>query len=197
MLNKGNIYLTRTSLPAVYTAYLEQFQRDFKLLLKSRSEELKLEGSMVFSFIGREEDQEINYPWVVLGMVLNDMVLEGMIEEKKLDSFNVPLYCPTIEEVKQIIEAEGSLTLQTLNTFKMGWDSNLQEDVHDFVVDNQMRGEFIAKYTRAGFEPLLVDEFDKDIMDELFSRFEKKLSQLRDLDKLQYTFLVMSLIKAS
>ncbi|RDX88357.1 Monomethylxanthine methyltransferase 2, partial [Mucuna pruriens] len=196
-LNKGNICLTATSLPAVYEAYFEQFQRDFKLFLKSRSDELTPGGSMVLTFIGREKDHKINYPWLMIGTVLKDMVLEGLVEEAKLDAFNLPIYGPTTEEVRQIIESETSFTLQTLKSFKMGWGGNLQEDIGDFVLDSKMKVELIAKHLRAGFEPLLTAEFGKDIMDELFSRFEKKLSQLKELDTLQYTILVMSMTKAS
>nr|KYP68897.1 Benzoate carboxyl methyltransferase [Cajanus cajan] len=194
-LNKGNTYITTTSSPTVYKAYFEQFQRDFKLFLKSRSDELKPCGVMVLTFIGREKAHEISSPWVVIGVVLKDMVLEGLVEEAKLDSFNLSIYGPTIEEVRQVIEAEGSFTLQTLKTFKIGWDANLQEEVVDFVLDSKMRGEFIAKSIRSVFEPLLTVEFGKDIMDELFLRFSKKVSQLIALDTLEYTNLVMSMRK--
>ncbi|KAK7390458.1 hypothetical protein VNO78_25764 [Psophocarpus tetragonolobus] len=129
-------------------------------------------------------------------MVLQDMVLEGLVEEGKLDSFNLPTYSPTIEEVRQVIKAEGSFILQTLKTFKMGWDANLQNEVSDSVVDNKIRGEFIAKTIRAVFEPLLSAEFGKNVMDELFSRFTKKVSKLVEFDTLEYTNLVMSMRKA-
>ncbi|TKY69485.1 Monomethylxanthine methyltransferase 1 [Spatholobus suberectus] len=195
-LNKGNIHITTTSSPVVYKAYFEQFQRDFKLFLKSRSDELKSGGIMVLTFIGREKAHEISSPWVVIGMVLKDMVLEGLVEEAKLDSFNLPIYGPTIEEVRQVIEAEGSFTLQTLKTFKLGWEATLQGEVSDYVVDSKVRGEFRAKTIRAVFEPLLTAEFGKDVMDELFSRFAKKVSQLIELDTLEHTNLVMSMRKA-
>jgi len=35
-LNKGNVYITSDSPPSVYEAYFKQFQKDFKLFLKSR-----------------------------------------------------------------------------------------------------------------------------------------------------------------
>lgn len=35
----------------------------------------------------------------------------------------------------------------------MGWDANLQEDVGDFVLENKMRGEFVAKYIISAIEP--------------------------------------------
>ncbi|MCI32577.1 jasmonate O-methyltransferase, partial [Trifolium medium] len=51
----------------------------------------------------------------------------------------------------------------------MAWDANLEKDNVDYVVDSKMRGEFIAKYHRAVYEPLLIARFGENIMDELFS----------------------------
>jgi jasmonate O-methyltransferase len=118
-----------------------------------------------------------------------------LVEDTKLDLFNLPIYYPTIKEVRQVIEAEGSFTLQTLKTFKIGWDANLQEDIVDYVLDNNMRGEFIAKYHRAIFEPLLIVEFSENILDEIFSRFAKLVAQLMKLQRLEYTNIVLFITK--
>lgn len=48
-----------------------------------------------------------------------------------MDFFDLPIYGPTAEEVGQVIEREGSFTLQTLKTIKIGWDANLEEEVDD------------------------------------------------------------------
>lgn len=194
-LNKGNIYISRTSPPSVYEAYFVQFARDFKCFLKSRFEEIVSDGMMVLTFIGRETSNEITSIQEVLGMVLNEMVQEGLVEEEKLDLFNFPTYHPTVEEVRQVIEAEGSFTLQAMKTFKMGWDANLHNDIVDGIVDSKMRGELIAKYHRAVFEPLLIDGFGENIMDELFSRFAKLLAQLIELETLEFTNIVLLLSK--
>ncbi|KAK7390454.1 hypothetical protein VNO78_25759 [Psophocarpus tetragonolobus] len=194
-LNKGNIYITATSPQAIYEAYFEQFQRDFKHFLKSRSNELKVGGIMLLTFMGRKNAHDFSSPSSVIGMALKDMVLQGLVEEAKLNSFIVPIYGPTMEEVRQIIEIEGSFTLQTLETFEMGWDFELEENVSDSVVDSKIRGEFIAKYIRSVYEPLLTAEFGNYIMDELFSRFAKKVSQLLEVDRLEYTNLVVSMKK--
>jgi hypothetical protein len=61
--------------PSVYEVYVEQFGRDFKNFLQSRSEELALDGVMVLTLIGRENNGEIT-SFEVLGMVLNEMVQE-------------------------------------------------------------------------------------------------------------------------
>lgn len=52
-INKGNIYISESSPPAVSCAYFKQFQEDFSLFLRSRSEELVLGGRMVLIFLGR------------------------------------------------------------------------------------------------------------------------------------------------
>ncbi|KAK8464311.1 hypothetical protein PHAVU_011G176100, partial [Phaseolus vulgaris] len=190
-LNKGNVYIKSANPASVYEAYLKQFEKDFKLFLKSRSEELRSGGSMLLTFIGRET-HKIGNPAEVIGMVLNDMVQEVLLDEKKLDCFDLPIYGPTAEEVRQVIEAEGSFTIQALRTFKIGWDANLHEDVGDSNLDSKMKGEFIVKSIRAVFEPVLSVEFGQDNMDELFTRYAKQVVQLIEFETLEYTNVVVS-----
>ncbi|XP_057458819.1 probable jasmonic acid carboxyl methyltransferase 2 isoform X1 [Lotus japonicus] len=84
-LNKGHIHITNTSPEIVYKAYFEQFQRDFKLFLRSRSDELTVGGSMLLSFLGRENSLfEIGTSGALIGMILNDMVLEVWLKERDI-----------------------------------------------------------------------------------------------------------------
>lgn len=75
-LNKGNIYLSKTSPPSVYEAYFKQFERDFQYFLKLRFKELALDGTMALTFIGTESHDKIISVEGALGMVLNEMVQE-------------------------------------------------------------------------------------------------------------------------
>ncbi|KAI4297087.1 hypothetical protein L6164_036995 [Bauhinia variegata] len=188
-LNIGNIYITKTSPPTVFKAYLKQFQEDFKLFLSCRSEELVQAGGMLLTFIGRlENDDEDETIWSLFGKALNDMVIENKIEESKLDSFDMPYFAPTANEVKEIIEAEGSFTLQRLEICKLGWDADIDES-------KEMKAKFIAKYMRAAAEPLLKLHFGDDIMDELFQRFADKVAQLLEVKKMEYNNLVISMTR--
>ncbi|KAK7258381.1 hypothetical protein RIF29_23955 [Crotalaria pallida] len=193
-LNKENIFVTSTIPPATKEAYLKQFQQDFKLFLRTRSEELVSGGAMFLTFVGREDISEIRTVMGLIGMALNDMVLENVIEEVLLESFNMPIYHPTAEEAKAIIEEEGSFTIQRLEAITVGWDANINEAF----VDENMRCEFIAKNFRAITETLLKARFGEGIMDELFFRLKNKLvHMLMKGGKLESPNLVISLIKKS
>ena len=72
--------MASSSPPSVLKAYFEQFQSDFSMFLRCRSEELVEEGSMVLTFLGRRCDdpssKECCYIWGLLAVALNDMVAE-------------------------------------------------------------------------------------------------------------------------
>ena len=76
-----------------------------------------------------------------------------MIEESKLDTFDLPYYAPTTEEVKKVIEAEGSFTLHKLEAFKMDWDTYIKKANKG--LDKQAREAIIATDIRAVGEPIL------------------------------------------
>ncbi|CAN6555191.1 unnamed protein product [Malus baccata var. baccata] len=91
-LNKKNICIAKTSPYAVYKLYVEQFKKDFTVFLRSRAEELVPGGSMVLTTMGSIKSHDPLCIWEVVGLKLNDMVLEGLIEKEKLEIFNLP-YC--------------------------------------------------------------------------------------------------------
>ncbi|KAL5055929.1 hypothetical protein RYX36_036611, partial [Vicia faba] len=104
-------------------------------------------------------------------------------------------YHPTKEQVRQVIEADGSFTLQKVKTFKMSWDANPQDDATNYVVDRKMRGDFISKYHIEVYEPILIASFCENVMDELFSRLTKMLVKLIEIDTLEFTNIVLFLTK--
>ncbi|MED6169493.1 hypothetical protein PIB30_021790 [Stylosanthes scabra] len=198
--NKENVHLTSTSPAAMQRAYVEQFQKDFKLFLKLRSQELVSKGGMVLTLIGSDKTQKFRTAWSLVGITLNDMVLENLIEELKLESFNLPLYDPTIEEAKEVIEEEGSFTIQKLESVILDWGA---PNINDKGVDNNnnefdinLKAEFATKFVRAALEPLLKAQFGEELMDELFLRYKNKIVQLiMEVEILEFPAHVISLIK--
>ncbi|MED6183477.1 hypothetical protein PIB30_038156 [Stylosanthes scabra] len=197
--NKENVHITSTSPAAMHKAYVEQFQKDFKQFLKLRSQELVPKGGMVLTLIGSDKTREFRTAWSLIGITLNDMVLENLIEEIKLESFNLPSYDPTIEEVKEVIEEEGSFTLQSLESVVLDWGAaNINEGVenNNNKFDINMKAEFTTKFVRAALEPLLKAQFGEETMDQLFLRYKNKIVQLiMELEILEFPTHVISLVK--
>lgn len=84
--DKGSVYITSSSPQSAYKTYLNQFQRDFTMFLKLRSEEIVSNGRMVLTFIGRHtlnDDplyRDCCHFWTLLSKSLRDLVDEVHIK---------------------------------------------------------------------------------------------------------------------
>ncbi|KAL6345271.1 hypothetical protein AAG906_015754 [Vitis piasezkii] len=174
--NKGNIYMASSSPPSVLKAYYEQFQSDFSMFLRCRSEELLGGGTME-----------------LLAVALNDMVSEGLIDEEKMDSFNIPQYTPSPAEVKCEVEKEGSFTINRLEVSEVNWNAYHGEfcpsDAH------KDGGYNVAKLMRAVAEPLLVSHFGDGIIEEVFSRYKKIVADRMTREKTEFVNVTVSMTK--
>lgn len=121
------------------------------------------------------------------------IIFQGLIEAEKLDTFNLPYYAPTTEEVKKVIEIEGSFTLLKLEVFKMDWDSYIKKA--NSGLDKQERATMIATDIRAVGEPILASQFGEENMDNLFQRFKDVVLDHMEAEKCEYVNLVISLAK--
>ncbi|PON65144.1 SAM dependent carboxyl methyltransferase, partial [Parasponia andersonii] len=156
-------------------------------------------GGMIITIIGSIKSDEPKNIWEIMGKALNDMVLENIIEEESLDSFNMPLYFPTANEVKKMIQEQGSFSLQKLDTFEIPWDAGFNEPStsknNNSIIVKQKRGKYVSDYMRAVAEPILVKQFGETVMDKLFARFTDRVIESMAKEKWQYVNLVISLTK--
>ncbi|KAM7262479.1 hypothetical protein ACFE04_000162 [Oxalis oulophora] len=95
----------------------------------------------------------------------------GLIEESKLDTFNIPFYEPYVDEVKDLIESEGSFMINRLETFRHSWYANMDDGDTRLVFDNHAKAKYVAHRIRAAGEPIVASHFGGEIMDDLFHRF--------------------------
>ncbi|XP_055811986.1 S-adenosyl-L-methionine:benzoic acid/salicylic acid carboxyl methyltransferase 3-like [Solanum dulcamara] len=192
--NKGNIYMSSASPLSVMKAYYKQYESDFSNFLKYRSEELMKGGKMVLTFLGRESEdpssKECCYIWELLSMALNELVVEGLIEEEKVDSFNTPQYTPSPAEVKYIVDKEGSFTINRLETTRVHWNnaSNNNENINN-------GGYNVSRCMRAVAEPLLVSQFSPKLMDLVFQKYEEIVSECMAKEKTEFINVTVSLTR--
>ncbi|KAI8030465.1 Caffeine synthase 1 [Camellia lanceoleosa] len=157
-LNKGKIYISKTSPPVVREAYLSQFHEDFTMFLNARSQEVVPNGCMVLILHGRKSSDPSNmescFTWELLAIAISELVSQGFIDEDKLDTFNVPYYTPSLEEMKDIVEREGSFTIDHIEEFELD-SPHMQEK------DKWAGREKLAKAIRAFTEPIISNQYMK------------------------------------
>ncbi|KAE8726877.1 hypothetical protein F3Y22_tig00005974pilonHSYRG00331 [Hibiscus syriacus] len=174
--NNGNVYMARSSPPNVFQAYADQFQKDFTNFLSLRSKEIISQGRMVLTFMARKNVDPSNedYGWELVAKSLLDLVAQGVVEERDVDSFNLPFYTPCKQEVAEIVEREGSFEITDLQVFEVDSDPINKNEMlcnEDFGFDiYKQMGKNIANTIRAVIEPMICSHFGDAISDKLFTR---------------------------
>ncbi|KAK8545096.1 hypothetical protein V6N13_066404 [Hibiscus sabdariffa] len=193
--NKGNIYISKSSPPNVSKAYSEQFQNDFSNFLRCRSEEMMSGGRMMLTLIGRSitdpTSKDCCSLWDLLAKSLLDLVDKGLVNESDVDSFNTPYYYPCEEELRQIIEKEGSFVLDKIETFKVNWDFEDDDCNDSFVFEKSKSGQNVADCIRAITEPMLINHFGDIIIDELFTRYAQHVGEHLSREKTKHVSIVL------
>ncbi|KAG0544921.1 hypothetical protein BDA96_02G318000 [Sorghum bicolor] len=148
-LNEDNIYITKTTPSCVVKCFQEQFHKDFSLFLKLRHKELIYGGEMVLTFCGRKDEDVYNgYLNKLFGLVarsLQSLVGKGLVEKEKLEAFNLPLYGPSIGEVKEIVKESHMFKIDYIKLFEQNWDP--YDDTEDnYVHDSGRSGMTMAHF---------------------------------------------------
>ena len=117
------------------------------------------------------------------------------MEQEKLDSFNLPYYAPSVKEVKALMNMNGLFDIEHIKVFESNWDP--QDDSEgDVVLDCATSGENVAKCIRAVLEPLIVDHFGKEIIEDLFMIYASIVAKHMEKEKAKYPIIMVSLMKA-
>nr|AIG92833.1 SAM:benzoic acid/salicylic acid carboxyl methyltransferase [Lilium hybrid cultivar] len=197
-LNKWNIYISRLSPPSVFEAYFEQFKSDFQLFLELRSKEIIPGGKLVITYLGRGNEDSSKgkyfYLWDLLAKSLNAMVSKGILREEDVHTFNLPFYAPSLEEVVNVIQHEGSFELKRRYIFEINWDGN-DDCMDDFIFSSLKSGEQVVKYMRAVLDSLLAQHFGEEILDELFANYKNYIAAQLMKEKMKFVNFVLSLEK--
>ncbi|KAH7528620.1 hypothetical protein FEM48_Zijuj05G0091500 [Ziziphus jujuba var. spinosa] len=84
--------------------------------------------------------------------------LKGLISKDKIDTFNLPMYSPSPEELRKLIQKNGCFEIVKL--------------------DEQPGGSVplpSAEGCRAGLETLISNHFGSEIIEQFFDRYAKKV----------------------
>nr|WKU61916.1 corynanthe C17 O-methyltransferase [Neolamarckia cadamba] len=100
----------------------------------------------------------------VLGSCLEDLAKKGLIVEENVDSFNVPVYLESPEELKQAIQRNKYFSIEKMESVPMIMGSDIS-----------CRAQQYSLAIRAAMEDVVREQFGAEILDQLFDLFKKKL----------------------
>ncbi|TVU29643.1 hypothetical protein EJB05_21219, partial [Eragrostis curvula] len=169
LVNRGSICAGRKSSSAVIEAYARQSGRDFTLFLESRAKEVVAGGWLLASLKGRSARDMSSE-----GCAINEPHRHpqhhgcpgsfGLVDAARLESYNIPIYDPCAEEVREIVAAEGSFEMVGMESFEVPACNPVA----------------FAGVIRAVYEPMLERHFEAGIDMEQFVRVaEEHLDRLR------------------
>ncbi|KAH9317735.1 hypothetical protein KI387_019504, partial [Taxus chinensis] len=174
--NRGKIFISEQGPSGVADAYFSQFQKDFNAFLRAREKEMVAGGRMFLVVNGRltadrRKQGSPGFYWDTLGYAIKDLVSQGLIEEEKLDSFNIPYYGPSLEELKQEVQKQGSFTIVGLEVI-IG-RRNI-ENIDDN--EKEPNAKFLSKQIRAVMESLTSYHFGSGVVDAIFNKYAEILT---------------------
>ncbi|KAL8463504.1 hypothetical protein ACS0TY_034234 [Phlomoides rotata] len=167
--NKGAILYTENR-KEVCDAYFDQFCNDMNAFLESRAVEMVGGGLMALllpavpQVWNPQTDYTIPCNLNLLGSCLMEMAKKGRLSEAKIDSFNIPQYFTTPQQLKAILErSHMSFSIERIEIIENHGKYSVQS------ADDR------ARFYRAVFERLLTHHFGSEIINELFDLFKTKL----------------------
>ncbi|KAK2965909.1 hypothetical protein RJ640_011156 [Escallonia rubra] len=188
-INKGCIYLSKSSPQMVSQAYFKQFQEDFHLFLRSRSEELVTGGRMVLIMLGRRDldhfDRGNAFLWELLTRSFKILVSQGEVEEEKFDAYDVHFYAPSKDELEDEVRREGSFEMKRLEMFEIDKE----------VGEGTSYGTAVATAVRAIQESMLCHHFGEEILDNLFEHYGRLVDEEMAIEEIRPITLVVVLSK--
>ncbi|GLT63519.1 hypothetical protein SLA2020_360780 [Shorea laevis] len=160
--NKGRIFNFNAP-DEVGQAYAAQYAKDIESFWAARAEEMVPGGLMAITVSGRLDgtasaEDSIGLFFQLLETCLFDMANEGKLSKVKIDSFNLPLFNPSPDELRAIIQNNGCFSLATLE-----------------ILPPLSTRLLSGKECRAGHEGIIGQHFGSEIIDELFERYETKV----------------------
>ncbi|KAK6120547.1 hypothetical protein DH2020_045713 [Rehmannia glutinosa] len=172
--NEGKIHYSGSPTEVV-DAYADQFEKDMGVFISARAEEILSGGLMVLIMPGIPESAaHLPYSAGVLfnflGSSLMDLAIEGIIDKAEIDTFNLPIYFPSDEEMRKVIEKNGCFSIERIELV------NPMSQVNGVV-----NLDSLIMHLRAGMEGIFTKHFGYDVTEKMFN---KTLSKSEEILKL-------------
>ncbi|KAF5725541.1 gibberellic acid methyltransferase 2 [Tripterygium wilfordii] len=183
--NKGRAWIDGAK-EEVVEAYAKQSEKDMEDFLRCRKEEI-LQGGILFMLMGGrpgsqppenqlgDPDSRAKHPFTnSMDQAWQDLVNEGLIDEETRDGFNIPAYMRSMEEVENAIRKCGGFEIQRMEYKTLVEHS--EDKQQEWIKDPVSYGRAKANLVRATLRPIVEAHLGPYLSDQLFKRFEERVS---------------------
>ncbi|KAL5851173.1 hypothetical protein ACOSQ3_006291 [Xanthoceras sorbifolium] len=159
---------------------------DLEDFLNCRKEEIAAGGVLFVMMGGRPESQpaenqlgdpesRAKHPFTIsMDQAWEDLLNEGSIEEETRDMFNIPAYMRSIEEVERGIKRCGGFEKERIEYKRIVEHS--EEKQKEGMRDPVSYGRAEANLVRATLKPIVQAHLGPYLSNQLFNRFESRVS---------------------
>ncbi|GFP86219.1 probable S-adenosylmethionine-dependent methyltransferase at5g37990 [Phtheirospermum japonicum] len=171
--NKGRISCMGDN-QEVINAYSRQHFKDFSDFLHARAQEIVPGGLLMLILPARSNGvHHSRDPFSImndrLGACLMDLAKKGVIDEAKVDAYNLPQYIASPHEFEEIIKKNGHFDIERME--------GLPEAKASYRPSSP---EEVTRGIRAVMEELVKEHFGHEILDDVFDIFQEKLAEAPD-----------------
>ncbi|XP_057804902.1 loganic acid O-methyltransferase-like [Salvia miltiorrhiza] len=172
--NEGRIHYTGAS-EDVVRAYLDQYEKDLGVFMSARAEEIVRGGLLILVVPASPDgashsDQPAGVLFSYLGHSLMDLANEGVVDKAKIDGFNLPIYAPTVGEMRRVIEKNGCFMIERMELT----DPRSK-------VDGAIDVGSLIMHMRAGMEGIFTTHFGDSVVDRMFAKASAKAQEMSHL----------------
>ncbi|XP_042016379.1 loganic acid O-methyltransferase-like [Salvia splendens] len=165
--NEGRIHYSGAGTDVV-KAYSDQYEKDLSCFMSARAEEIVKGGVLVVVMPGTPDGiSHSDHPAGVLfnyfGYSLMELANEGVVDKDKIDKFNLPIYTPTMGEMKRVIENNGCFSIEKMELSKM---------------DGPIDVAKLIMHMRAGMEGVFSAHFGDSVVDKMFAKMSDKAQDM-------------------
>ncbi|KAJ0098466.1 hypothetical protein Patl1_21389 [Pistacia atlantica] len=162
--NKGKVYYP-SSAKEVVEAYRKQFGKDMESFLNARALEI-VSGGLMALLIPTVQDPHckcvITSVFDLLGSALMDLAGQGLVDEDKVDNFNLSIYIPSPDEIASLIENNGDFIIKKMDPL---------------LAHQEIDPGTMVMHLRAGMESNIRENFGAEIVDQVFDKFKEKIEE--------------------
>ncbi|XP_076934304.1 putative methyltransferase TCM_000336 [Bidens hawaiensis] len=188
-VNKGRLYISKSSSLQVTKAYSDQFQEDFSLFLQSRSKELVSGGRMVLILLGSRDQSHVDrgnsFLWELLSRSFATLVSKGEVKQEKVDEYDTHFYAPSRNQLEEEIKKEESFEIDRFEMFENERYSG----------PYMSHGTAVARAIRAVQESMISKHFGEEILDRLFEYYGNFIDEEMDKEEIKPVNFIIVLKK--